>query len=259
MLEQKVRVLEETVKIQREQITSLMTQQSVLIKDYTQQTSELIKRLPPNPATTGSNAFTVLPDHSSKTPFIQEGEQYIRWGRTTCAGDATVLYKGYTAGSYFNEGAGGGGVSYLCLPETPQWGNQTNSGFQGGSKLFGTEYEFAGSPFSTSNNGGQSLYQNNAPCVSCYSPTRSTVTMIPARIDCPIGWTREYGGFLVSSHPSHNTGKTFECLDAAPEVVTGGATDTNGALFYFVEASCGALPCPRYAEGWEIACVVCSK
>ena len=40
----------------------------------------------------------------------------------------------------------------------------------------------------------------------------------------------EYGG--------HTGRTTFECVDSEPETLTGGGTNTNGALFYFVKADC---------------------
>ena len=47
----------------------------------------------------------------------------------------------------------------------------------------------------------------------------------------------------------------FECMDADPEVIQGGAA----ALFYPVEARCGSLPCPNYVNNREVTCVVCSQ
>jgi len=253
VLEQEVKVLKDSDKILREQMASLMTQQAILLKEFTTKTSEMCTKQQQCLETSGGT--TGVADGSASTG---SGVAYTRWGRTTCPGKATALYKGYVASSYFQEGYGGG-TNYLCLPEVPQWANKTQNGYQGGAKLFGTEYEFVDFPFSTVNNGGQSLLQNDAPCVSCYVPTRTAFIMIPARVDCPSGWTKEYGGFLVTSHHGHQNNKDYVCLDEAPEAREGGTADTNGALFYFVETTCTALPCPKYVDGWEAACVVCSK
>ena len=51
----------------------------------------------------------------------------------------------------------------------------------------------------------------------------------------------------------------FECMDADPEVIQGGAAGLNGATFYAVEAKCGSLPCPNYVNNREVTCVVCSQ
>jgi len=258
VLEQKVKDLEETVKAQRDQIGSIMSQQTTLLKEFTAKTSEMCTKQQQCLESAGGTAGVT--EQSLSSSSTGSGITYTRWGRTTCRAEATALYKGYAASSHHNEGYGGG-VSYLCLPETPQWANNSKGGIQGYAKLYGVEYElFADNPFSTSNNGGQPLAENDAPCVSCYVPTRSTKVMIPARLDCPSGWTKEYGGFLVTSHHGHQNGREHVCLDQAPEVTDGGAANINPSMFYHVEVPCGGgLPCPKYVDGYEIACVVCSK
>ena len=91
--------------------------------------------------------------------------------------------------------------------------------------------------------------------------------MIPGQDKCPVGWRREYSGFLVSS-PSSAVGNntelnyrnTFECLDGDPERFIGGAADEKDvALFVLVEAECSTLPCPPYHAGVEVPCIMCSK
>ena len=103
------------------------------------------------------------------------------------------------------------------------------------------------------------LLNNNVPCAVCHVTERHVKVMIPARKQCPAGWTREYGGYLTTSHHQHQR-TTFECMDEAPEVIEGVGRDENGALFYTVEGDCGySLPCPNYVEGWALTCVVCTK
>ena len=51
----------------------------------------------------------------------------------------------------------------------------------------------------------------------------------------------------------------FECIDGNPETIPGSAADTNGALFYHVEADCNGLPCGPYVAEKEITCVICTK
>ena len=81
-------------------------------------------------------------------------------------------------------------MNYQCLPLSPQHDQYTvPSG--GASWLTGTEYRTEGyqTRFQASTD-----YQN-VPCARCYS-NRSAVMMLPARRDCPSGWTREYYGTL---------------------------------------------------------------
>ena len=103
------------------------------------------------------------------------------------------------------------------------------------------------------------LLNNNVPCAVCHVKDRHAKVMIPAFKLCPGGWTREYHGYLTTSHYEH-TKATFECMDEAPEATEGAFANQDGALFYTVEADCGyALPCPNYVEGWALTCVVCTK
>ena len=51
----------------------------------------------------------------------------------------------------------------------------------------------------------------------------------------------------------------YYCADKDPEALPHGDAHRAGKLLYFVEARCGSLKCPPYKDGWELACVVCSK
>ena len=52
---------------------------------------------------------------------------------------------------------------------------------------------------------------------------------------------------------------TYECVDKDAESVAGSHANTNGGLFYHVEANCNGLPCPRYDAEKELTCAVCTK
>ena len=89
------------------------------------------------------------------------------------------------------------------------------------------------------------------------SEGRSTILMMPAKTQCPDGWSTEYAGYVVSGHGSHKS-RSYICMDEAPEVAVG-ATSQDQALVYPVEVQCGSLPCSLYPTGRELACIVCSK
>ena len=82
--------------------------------------------------------------------------------------------------------------------------------------------------------------------------------MIPAKLTCPSGWTMEYYGYLMTERLLHNIA-TFECVDANPMSVPESASNTNGGLFYHVEANCNGMPCSPYEPEKELTCVICSK
>jgi len=111
--------------------------------------------------------------------------------------------------------------------------------------------------FSEVNNDGNPLQQHPVPCAACYVAGRSTILMIPAKIECPDGWTTEYGGYLASERNLHER-SSYICMDEAPEVASGG-TQQDQAVIYPVEVKCGSLPCPLYPTGRELTCIVCSK
>jgi len=176
----------------------------------------------------------------------------------------SVCYiKGHAAGPQFNNG--GSGSNFLCLPDNPQWKNYTD-GNQDSGEISGIEYElFNTNIFSGINNGGRPLGNYPAPCAVCYVGGRSTILMIPARTQCPDGWTTQYAGYLGSAYSSATIGysnghtrTSYVCWDEAPEIAVGGTAQDN-ALIYPVEVKCGSLPCSIYPTGRELACIVCSK
>ena len=66
--------------------------------------------------------------------------------------------------------------------------------------------------------------------------------MAPAKYTCPTGWTREYYGYLMSSHYGSDRHRTqFTCIDNIFKPVPGTSANTEGLLFYFVEGRCGSL------------------
>lgn len=188
----------------------------------------------------------------------ESGATYVRWGRTQCpSGKGTVkIYEGFAAGNHYRNT--GGGVELLCLPRQPSWGKKSSSRI-GHAFLYGTEYEIHGTNSRLLFNkeiGGQ-----NAPCVVCQSVGRLVALRIPGRTNCYSGWTEEYRGYLFSEYHNHVRSTDYTCVDSDPEFVQGKQSDTDGRLLYPVEASCsgGTLPCPPYQDGWEIACVICTK
>ena len=102
----------------------------------------------------------------------------------------------------------GGGVNYLCLPHNPKY-DRYSDGNQDTGYIYGTEYEvssYSGYPFRGN------LHDHEAPCVVCYVKSRGSMLMMPARNDCPSGWTEEYHGYLMTSYHVTKTKKTSSVL-----------------------------------------------
>ena len=182
------------------------------------------------------------------------GVVYTRWGKSRCpnVSGTTLVYAGRAGGTWYAHK--GGAANYLCMPDYPDYLSY-KSGVQGYSYVYGAEYEThetGGGPLSAVN-------QHNVPCAVCYASTRVTVTMIPAKTQCPSTWTLEYSGYLMSEHNTNHHRTMYECIDKNPDSVPGGASSTNGASFYHVEASCNGMLCPPYDPQKELTCAVCTK
>ena len=147
----------------------------------------------------------------------------------------------------------GGGGNYLCLPNNPKYARYKN-GHQVAGYVYGTEYEVSQfNPFK------QNLHDHDAPCVVCFVSSRGSTLMIPARNDCPSGWTEEYHGYLMTAHHGHKHSEDFICVDENAEYIPGSGANLNGALLYPVEGVCGSLPCRPYVAGREFTCAVYTK
>ncbi|XP_023229445.1 uncharacterized protein LOC111629766 [Centruroides sculpturatus] len=197
------------------------------------------------------------------TPYFRGSTLYTRWGRVNCSEtpSTTTVYSGIIGNSHL--GHQGGGSNHQCLPFGPEYGYQ-QKGLQysvgaGGSLIQGVEYRAENIyPFKNENNGDQTLNKEDAVCSVCYVSTRSVTLMIPGKRSCPEEWTLEYVGYLMAAHfKNHRT--DFICVDESPEGKPSGENTNGGSHLYPVEGGCGALPCPNYREGLEIACVVCTK
>ena len=122
---------------------------------------------------------------------------------------------GYAAGPIHNQG--GGGSNFLCLPEEPQWKTYLTGDHTSGT-IAGVEYELFNSGiyhnnvFSESNNGGNPLVNNPAPCAVCYVQGRSTILMIPARtvsgrLDHRVRRIPGFGGWRQKTKQLHLLGR----------------------------------------------------
>ena len=147
----------------------------------------------------------------------------------------------------------GGGVNYLCLPSSPKY-DKYKDGHQSAGFVYGTEYEVNSfNPFT------KSLDDHDAPCVVCFVRSRASMLMMPARNDCPSGWTEEYHGYLMTEYYDHKKQRDYVCVDKDAEARPGTAASKDGALLYPVEGVCGSLPCHPYVADRELTCAVCTK
>ena len=178
------------------------------------------------------------------------GAVYVRWGHNLCPPSAELVYSGLAAGAgHLNQG---GGSNPQCLPNDPTYLSSvsgSNKGFV--ATIEGAEYQLHLTL-------GSSSHQSDVPCAVCYVPKRSAVFMLPAKYDCPVGWTREYYGYLMAERYTHYRSQ-YTCVDSSFTPIPHSSPNKEGMLFYPVEGRCGSLPCSPYDETRELTCSVCTK
>ena len=172
---------------------------------------------------------------------------YIRWGNSTCPYGADTIYSGVVAGSWYDHI--GAAVDPLCLPSNPQY-LKYQTGYQGYVRLFGAEYH------TSSSSSINHVDHRDVPCALCQVYGRTNKIMIPSHYECPLGWRREYYGYLMAGHHNLKAATQFTCVDKSLEMISGSGVDTGGYLFHTVEAYCGHF---ILCSDKELTCVVCTK
>ena len=142
------------------------------------------------------------------------------------------------------------------MPLNPDYINNSRStSGQYYSTLHGAEYDTWGGPQET-------LGNHNVACAVCLTSTRSAMTMVPAKTQCPSSWTREYYGYLMAERENgvQFAQSSFTCVDVNPDTIAGEARDTYGTHFTYVIATCNdGIPCPPYVASGALSCAVCTK
>ena len=49
----------------------------------------------------------------------------------------------------------------------------------------------------------KNLHNHDTPCAVCYVESPGSMLMMPARNDCPSGWSEEYHGYPMTEHYRH--------------------------------------------------------
>ena len=200
-----------------------------------------------------TKAYQVL-EHAS----MLQRTTYTRWGRTSCPGNGSyTVYDGFAGGSHYTHK--GGASSMLCLPKDPDWdsGKTSDKTDPNVGLIYGAEYQDGQGR--SDQLFGENHYEQDVPCAVCDVEKRSAILMIPGKSKCYPGWTLEYSGYLMAGYYDYNGGTDYYCVDKDPENLPNGTKNDNGYLLYFVEAHCGSLRCPPYANGRELQCAVCTK
>ena len=177
-------------------------------------------------------------------PSPPAGGLYTRWGRTLCPdveGTDTV-YSGSAASSYL-------GANFMCMPNYPEYYSSNSQGIR---DMYGVEY------FGHPTEGVED--NHNAPCAVCYTSTRHSILVLPAKLTCPPNWTTEYRGYLMIGGGQY--WNQHECVDRNPESISGYTTGREPNEFFSIKVNCDnyGFSCPPYSiANKALTCVVCSR
>jgi len=227
--------LTDAVEVTDEDINSPLV--SYLLAKLQQLESKIIVR--PNIRT--NREVTQKP---TKPPVVTDNKQcncqpgvitYVRWGNSTCPYGADTIYSGVVAESWYSHE--GSAVDPLYLPHNPQY-LKSQPGYQNYAQLCGAEYQtHSSSPINHADD-------CNVSCALCQAYGCTNKIMIPSRYECPPEWNAEYYGYLMAGYNGYKAAMQFTCMDKRLEQIPGSGENTNGYLFYTVEAYCNHfIPC----------------
>lgn len=150
----------------------------------------------------------------------------------------------------------GGGSNFLCMPEKPVYSKTTKADQNAyRAYIYPVEYEIYTGIFETElQYRGLNYFKSN--CSLCNAKGKSSVAMIPGWTDCPKGWTKEYGGYLMAPGKEFYRAE-YICVDAKPNL-SAGQKGKNVGYLNFVDTNCDALDCGKFKKDLEVSCVVCS-
>ena len=145
-------------------------------------------------------------DDKKTTDCPQQVVIYIRWGNTTCPYGANAIYKGTSVGGHHHQETSPSNL--MCLPYDTM-DNPNNVGAS--TAAYDVEYRV----------GGVLNHANcrNMPCALCEATGQGDKIMIPSHYMCPDGWHKEYNGYIMAGHHTHNGGSMCYCIDENMEQV----------------------------------------
>ncbi|PVD34521.1 hypothetical protein C0Q70_05796 [Pomacea canaliculata] len=147
------------------------------------------------------------------------GSTFVRWGRNECPDNATLVYRGFTSASHYDDTAST--PNRLCLTDTPGFDSTDMYGdfYQ---RVFGAEYFVTGPNHTV------------VPCAVCRTPQPTTI-MVPGTWNCSEGWDTQYIGHIIGHFFTDIRASEYICLDAEPEDADGNEAGWDSGLAMFQE------------------------
>jgi hypothetical protein len=142
---------------------------------------------------------------------------YTQWGKKSCSGGGSKLYKGFMAASHYNHK--GGGANTLCMHGTPQYPSGHSNGNQDGNLLYGMEYQNTGAI--------DANHDKDAACVVCEHSSAATVYTQWGRTSCSNEFTNAARGKPTSQSSKSHGGHSSRAVDGNARTDWGGNSCTH--------------------------------
>ena len=164
---------------------------------------------------------TAVKDDNSADKYSPNTVTYIRWGNSTCEYGADTMYSGFAGGGHYSHKD-----HLLICCAFPQIHSTTVVTQVVANTSMEWKYEISGV--------NSHAYDRNMPCALCKVTGRSTTIMIPSRYECPVGWRKEYNGYIMAGYHGQEGSSMYNCIDKSLEQIPGSGSDQNPHRLYTV-------------------------
>ena len=174
---------------------------------------------------------------------------FTLWGNFACPSKTShLIYRGVMSGAHYKNT--GGGSNFLCLPR--------DNSYEGGDLQYSDKirpHNFL-YPATYANPRSGPPHYHQIACAVCHAKRMTSSVMIPGKSECPMGWTRQYHGYLMSEDATgHKNRYQFVCIDHEREVARTGKN--WGGVSPQKYGTNKHLP-SGYNPNRELNCVVCT-
>ena len=197
------------------------------------------------PQETSNRRRNRLSDYSTKPASFTGGRVYTRWGSNACTftPGTELVYSGRTGGRVSTQALEDD--TFLCMPREPDY--KQSQYLKGEQEEDVNRYQYS------------DLIIHDIPCAVCYATTRASLLMIPAKTSCPVDWTAEYEGYLMSEQNGSEMRGKYMCVDQSLGLHN--ADQPRHDRLSLVEVKCDSHDqgCAPYQPNKKLSCIVCTR
>ena len=197
------------------------------------------------PQETSNRRHNRLADYSTKPALFTGGRVYTRWGSNSCTltPGTELVYSGRAGGRVSTQALEDD--TFLCMPREPDY--KQSQYLKGEQEEDVNRYQYS------------DLTIHDIPCAVCYATTRASLLMIPAKTTCPVDWTAEYEGYLMSEQNGSEMRGKYMCVDQSLGLHN--ADQPRHDRLSLVEVKCDSHDqgCAPYQPNKKLSCIVCTR